>query len=186
MIVQAGGQQFAYRYGPGTLVRVNEALISFIWAALIEFAVVGILARDLPSGDQNWKYAAAALIPVGGILAIWRSFRLELDVTTERVRIRNYWRDSEFPWMQVDDVTMGSALQGVMLQPAITFRLLDGSKRRAKATPYGNASDRQHEAMRAIVALSPADAPFRLRWAKNPPPVGRWRPDMPDQQNPIE
>jgi len=174
-VVQPVGQTPVYRYGAGRLVRVNEALISLIWCLLVGGIATGASASHLPAADQSLTYAFGVTTVVCAVLTVRRSFRIELEITQEEIRIRNYWRDFEFPWSQVTDVGMGVAIQGIAYQPAITFQLLDGTKRRAKATPYG--ADRQREAVRAIVALAPQDAPFRIVWAQHPAPPGTWRPD---------
>jgi len=146
-----------YRYA-NQLVRVNEALISLIWCALVGGIVTGALASHLHVADGALTYTSGVLTVVCAVVTMRRSFRIELQIDKERIYVRNYWRDFDFPWTEVLRVGMGTALQGIAFQPAILFVLVGDRKVRAKSAPYRR--DNQGEILQRIRSIAPHDVDF--------------------------
>jgi hypothetical protein len=113
-------------------IRRDAALIALM-ACVTAF---GITAAALP---HPWT-----LVPIGvglatAVPAVRRSSRLSLVATDDRVVIKNYWRTYEFQWLDVAEVWIGAWSVGASIQPAIAFRLRDGRRRWAQATPPRSA-----------------------------------------------
>jgi hypothetical protein len=100
-----------------------------------------------------WRASVLAFTVGVGIWAIHRAFRLSLEASTDRVLVRNYWRDYEFNWLDVTRVGMGEVPTGPTHQPAIAFQLRTGQWVLAQATPGRVAARRL--VLDALEALAP-------------------------------
>jgi hypothetical protein len=135
-----------YRYRPLRL-RLYDATISAILCC-----TVGGIAAFAVSGYP--RYAILVTGVIATVLAVRRSFRIELYVSRQMIQIRNYWRTFELQWSDVTDV--GTALQtmGFVPLPAIYFLLRDGQNARAQATP-SDLNQRQN-VLKNIGRLAPS------------------------------
>jgi|SRR5712691_1129926 len=117
-------------------VQFNESAIALITLAGLAWFVV--------------RFGSGLLVQVGllgalvllAALAISRALRIRIEVSSERVRILNYFRTFEFPWTEVQNVGIGALTQGPLLQPAIAFGLRDGRVVCAQATPRNPTQQR--------------------------------------------
>jgi hypothetical protein len=87
------------------------------FAALSAFATVVVVLIVVTQGVLRIAVVVATV--VGAALVVVQSFRLEVVVSWEGVRFRNFWRSYSVAWGEVEAIAMGS----VMARPAVALVL---------------------------------------------------------------
>jgi hypothetical protein len=138
--------------------QVNEALIAVILVIGLGWIPIALI---LQANSNAFRVAASVVISLalvsGAFLAARRAFRIRAEVSTDGVRVFNYWRTFEFAWSDVREVGMSSINQGVLPQPAVAFRLVNGQTVAVLGTP------RNDEQRRRFISELQASAPPDMR-----------------------
>jgi hypothetical protein len=130
---------------------VNESLV-----AAAACAIPGVVAAIALGSPWGWL----VLAPTAAVAAyaVRRAFRLAIEVSSEHVVVRNYWRVYEFDWLDVTQVGLGEMAMGPTTGPAVAFILRDGRVIRAQATP--SSEEQPDEFFSSLAALAPPSVGF--------------------------
>ena len=122
------------------------------WIALVVCGTTAfVLFVALPS---PWRYLAAGLALAPAPWAVRRALRVSLEVTEKDVTIKNYWRTHNLAWSDIEGVGVALREHGVLPQPALAFKLRDGTAAFAQATPAGRTVRQAFQA--AVLDLAPS------------------------------
>jgi hypothetical protein len=115
--------------------QINESLI-----ALFIGAGTGWIPAAVASGVTRIIIAIA--VGLLTVLAMYRAFRIRIEVSHEGLKILNYWRTFRVRWQEVQDVAIGAIAQGMLPQSALALKLVDGHVIRVLATPRNDEQRR--------------------------------------------
>lgn len=143
-----GGDVFVYSPLRLRLASASIGLMLCVTATAITALAIG--------GLWGWTIGV-----VGVVVTVWatnRGLRLALRVSPEELLVRNYWREHQLRWLDVDKVGLGMETMGVMPRAAAAFGLHDGRTIRAQATP--ERAEVQETYFAALSRLAPDHVQF--------------------------
>jgi hypothetical protein len=126
-------------------------------AVVLIGAIVGSIALNVG------MLAAVAVLAGTAATVGWacrRALRLALMASEDEVRIRNFWREHEFSWLDVTSVGVGEGYAGFFIstRPTISFKLRTGRIIHAKATP--EATEKCLALLNELQTIAPPSVQF--------------------------
>lgn len=155
--------------GPRVLSGEGVVMWSFFGSLLPVAGVLELLDRQWSNSSQMLASAVVAIVPIALLLP--RSIRIAISVGAEGVRIRNFFRERQFAWSEVEEIRRGwlpMHYLGIPL-PVIAFQLKGGETFSAQATSkFGGAWKPSQVSINIIEALRRASEPFGVRITVRP------------------